>query len=281
MSPTQPILSAISPELVLVDPELRSRAQRSLPEPAASWEVPSRPPRTKLVVASNELPATASAEGASRRGRRLGMALLLSVTAASLTANALTIAGTWRSSGPTSTVSASTTGAATKPSTQRAVVRQRQRSNAPAAAHPRKQQDRRASATPRKHTRTVRQANRPVAAPQSKTIASTQRAAGAIVTRRTEADRASVSWHPVTGASYYNLVLWRGDQRLLDVWPTSTHVLLPRTWTYKGVRGSLSPGRYLWFAYPGFGTRASARYGKPLRSGILIVTRAPDTKASQ
>ena len=87
-----------------------------------------------------------------------------------------------------------------------------------------------------------------------------------------------LSWKPVKRASYYNLVLWRSHQRLLDLWPASTHVLLPRAWKHSGVTGSLSPGRYLWFVYPGFGPRASARYGTTVQSGVLIVN---ETKGSR
>jgi hypothetical protein len=78
---------------------------------------------------------------------------------------------------------------------------------------------------------------------------------------------------PVAGASYYNLIIWRDGRRLLDLWPSSSHVLLPGTWSYQGKTRALSPGRYLWFAYPGFGARAEARYGDPVRSGILVVDR--------
>jgi hypothetical protein len=87
----------------------------------------------------------------------------------------------------------------------------------------------------------------------------------------------TISWHPVAGASYYNLVLWRGHRRILDLWPASTRVLLPGAWDYHGVRGSVSPGRYLWFAYPGFGVKTSAHYGTPVQHGVLIVN---ETKGS-
>jgi hypothetical protein len=290
MSPTQATLSEISPELVLVDPELRSRALLRPPELGALWEVASEPSRPSAVASRQRSERYTPPRDARsrRRGGRLAKTLLLSVAAASLTANAVTIARTWRSAEPAPTVAVTrpaevlprlpaTVGSAAPkktPGTQK-----RAGTSAPAATHRRAQRERPTSTNQRGHalTATAREAGRGIAAPQSHATRPVQQASGTVVTRRTEADRPSLSWHPVKGASYYNLVIWRGHRRVLDVWPNSTHVLLPKSWKYNGVRGSLSPGRYLWFAYPGFGTRASARYGTSVQSGILIVA---DTKVS-
>jgi hypothetical protein len=255
MNPIQPIPSEISPELVLVDPELRSRAQLRLPEPGAFWEFRSRPPPSIALARrdASEGPARVSVDRDRRHDGRLGKALLLSVIVASLTANALVIASRWHSADCASTVSPTKVPAAL--------------SAAPTTASP---------VEPTTTTRDVAQkrphSSAPATAQQSDAAGSAQRAASTIVIRRTDTARPSLSWHPVVGASYYNLVVWRGHRRILDMWPTSTHVPLPRTWKYDGVRGSLSPGRYLWFAYPGLGTRASARFGTPVQSGVLIVS---------
>ena len=78
-------------------------------------------------------------------------------------------------------------------------------------------------------------------------------------------------WNAVKGATYYNLVLWRDGKRVLDLWPTSSQAVLPSTWSYRGIRDRLLPGRYLWFVYPGIGAKASRHYGALAGSGVLVV----------
>jgi hypothetical protein len=78
-----------------------------------------------------------------------------------------------------------------------------------------------------------------------------------VVRRRTP----TVTWSAVRGASYYDLVLWRDGRRVLDLWPRTPRQAL----------ATLVPGRYLWFAYPGFGSRAAGRFGPLAASGSLVV----------
>jgi hypothetical protein len=78
-------------------------------------------------------------------------------------------------------------------------------------------------------------------------------------------------WDAVTGATYYNLVLWRHGKRVLDLWPTSPQADLPSAWSYHGIQDGLVPGRYLWFVYPGLGAKAAQKYGALAGSGILVV----------
>jgi hypothetical protein len=81
----------------------------------------------------------------------------------------------------------------------------------------------------------------------------------------------TLRWNRVANASYYNLVLWRDGKRFLDLWPTSAHVVLPTASVENEAPVRLTPGRYLWFAYPGFGPKASQRYGALAGSGVLVV----------
>jgi hypothetical protein len=83
--------------------------------------------------------------------------------------------------------------------------------------------------------------------------------------------RRTLRWGSVANASYYNLVLWRDGKRFLDLWPTLSHVVLPTASVENGAQVRLTPGRYLWFAYPGFGPKASQRYGALAGSGVLVV----------
>jgi hypothetical protein len=83
----------------------------------------------------------------------------------------------------------------------------------------------------------------------------------------------TVRWKPVSGATFYNLVLWRDGKRVLDLWPTSPRAVLPRDWSYRGGHHRLRAGRYLWFVYPGFGAKASRQYGTLDGSGVVVVKK--------
>jgi hypothetical protein len=78
-------------------------------------------------------------------------------------------------------------------------------------------------------------------------------------------------WNAVAGATYYNLVLWRNGKRVLDLWPNSPYVVVPTTSVNHAPQARLSPGRYLWFVYPGFGAKPARQYGALARSGVLVV----------
>jgi hypothetical protein len=77
-------------------------------------------------------------------------------------------------------------------------------------------------------------------------------------------------WNAVVGATYYNVVLWRNGKRVLDLWPASPRVVVP-TSVKHGLQPRLSPGRYLWFAYPGYGAKPAHRYGALAATGVLVV----------
>jgi hypothetical protein len=77
----------------------------------------------------------------------------------------------------------------------------------------------------------------------------------------------TIRWAQVRGATYYDLVLWRDGKRVLDLWPTSARVLL---------HDRLAPGRYRWFVYPGFGAKASQRYGSLAGSGMFVIEQGVD-----
>jgi hypothetical protein len=81
-----------------------------------------------------------------------------------------------------------------------------------------------------------------------------------------------VTWKSVSGATYYNLILWLDGKRVLDLWPASSRALVPKRVSYRGAHHRLQPGRYLWFVYPGYGSKASRKYGKLAWTGVLLVT---------
>jgi hypothetical protein len=81
----------------------------------------------------------------------------------------------------------------------------------------------------------------------------------------------ALRWTTIAGATYYNVVLWRDGKRVLDLWPSSPQVAVPSSFVHHGSRIRLSPGRYLWFVYPGFGAKASQRYGELAGTGVLVI----------
>jgi hypothetical protein len=81
----------------------------------------------------------------------------------------------------------------------------------------------------------------------------------------------ALRWKAVTDATYYDVVFWRDGKRFLDLWPVSPPIDFPTAQVNHGSQARLSPGRYLWFVYPGFGAKSSRRYGALAASGVLVV----------
>src|ERR671935_27129 len=75
----------------------------------------------------------------------------------------------------------------------------------------------------------------------------------------------------VAGASYYHVQLFRHGKRILAAWPLRPQLSLRTSWKWAGHSYRLSPGRYRWFGWAGFGKRAAARY-KLLGSAYLLVS---------
>jgi len=70
-----------------------------------------------------------------------------------------------------------------------------------------------------------------------------------------------LQWKRIRHARYYNVQLYRGTRKIWSVWPTSSRLQLRSKWTYKGRHYRLTPGRYHWYVWPGFGSRRAHRYG--------------------
>jgi HYR domain len=82
-------------------------------------------------------------------------------------------------------------------------------------------------------------------------------------------------WRAVRRATYYNFQLYRGrccDRKLLSTWPRRPRLMLPRTWRHGGAR-RLTPGRYTWYVWPGFGRQEDSRYGRLLGTRQFTVYR--------
>jgi hypothetical protein len=82
-------------------------------------------------------------------------------------------------------------------------------------------------------------------------------------------------WRRIKTADYYNVQLFRGDRKILSVWPRHNRFQLKRSWTFRGSKRVLVAGSYHWYVWPGYGSRSRRRYGK------LIAHRRFDIKPAQ
>jgi hypothetical protein len=82
-----------------------------------------------------------------------------------------------------------------------------------------------------------------------------------------------LAWRAVAKATYYNVQLYRGGQKILTAWPEGTTYRVQSTWRFDGRAYKLTPGTYRWYVWPGFGQRKANRYGKLLGTRTFVVTR--------
>jgi hypothetical protein len=244
-----PALRDISPELALVDPELARLARLCLPEPGSFGRPTLGEVEAAHVAAEAGLPVVRPAKELGRKKFRTGLVI---VAAASLALNGVLV---WH--------------ARSRGIERPFLVDRPARSSASASLDRLSQAEKPAAVLP---------SSKPAEAPAPKERAATRPARQGTAGRPAVA-RAVVSgppgrrlrWKAVAGASYYDLILWHGGRRVLDLWPTEPGAVLSTAWSYDGKRHRLLPGRYLWFAYAGFGAKASRHYGALAGNGILVV----------
>ena len=82
-------------------------------------------------------------------------------------------------------------------------------------------------------------------------------------------DELVLEWPEAEGATVYDVVLWRGGRRMLDLWPQTNRLDVRAAAAKAGKR--LAPGTYQWFAFAGFGSRDDLRFGEPLANGTFTV----------
>lgn len=82
-----------------------------------------------------------------------------------------------------------------------------------------------------------------------------------------------LAWRPVGRARFYNVQLFRKGVKILTLWPTSASLQLGSKWRYGGKLVRLVNGRYTWYVWPAFGTRAQPRYGRVLGASTFVVRR--------
>jgi hypothetical protein len=78
-------------------------------------------------------------------------------------------------------------------------------------------------------------------------------------------------WAASSGAAYYNVQVFRGTTKVFSAWPSGTRLRMPASWRFGGKGQRLVPGTYRWFVWPGFGSRAAARYGEVVGTSTFTV----------
>jgi hypothetical protein len=82
-----------------------------------------------------------------------------------------------------------------------------------------------------------------------------------------------VRWSEIRNAAYYNVQLYRGQVKILTVWPKATSYRLKQTWKLQGRSIRLRPGTYRLYVWPGFGAFAAQRYGRIVGTATFTVTK--------
>jgi hypothetical protein len=79
-----------------------------------------------------------------------------------------------------------------------------------------------------------------------------------------------LAWIRDPKATHYNVQVWRKG-RIFSSWPKGTSIHLKRSWTYEGRRYRLTPGKYRWYVWPGYGKLTSKKFGPMLGSSTFVV----------
>ena len=80
-------------------------------------------------------------------------------------------------------------------------------------------------------------------------------------------------WARNSEATYYNVQLFRGNLKILSMWPTTRTLTLKASWKYRGHAYKLKRGVYRWYVWPGFGARAAVDYGELLGFSSFQIVR--------
>jgi hypothetical protein len=291
----------ISPELVLVSPELAEYARAQLPDRAPSIfgerngaDAPMTATAPLKVVPARTpaaVPHPVTASPAPRRGRVRPKAVLLAVFLSGLLVAGVLVGlrvgrSPERESGAEplapsrAALLAVTPGSTTRGGTAAPAQGTPRARRRPAAGAHRAGAARAPAKTTAKteRTRTRKAKAKPATTPSARTRTARKvktHAPAPAATPKTAPppSEPELTWNAVAGANYYDVQLFRENVRILDLWPSTPHVTVPAAWVYGGVHYRLEPGRYRWYVYPGTGEISQLVLGKLHKVGVLVVPR--------
>ena len=82
-----------------------------------------------------------------------------------------------------------------------------------------------------------------------------------------------LKWTVIAKADYYNVQVFRNGHKVLSTWPRASSFRLTRGWKFGGIKRRLATGTYTWFVWPGFGSLATANYGRLIGKGTFKIVR--------
>jgi hypothetical protein len=109
------------------------------------------------------------------------------------------------------------------------------------------------------------QSSHPAPSPQPR------RRQGAGVARQAQVPTRLFVWLPSRGAHYYHVQFFKGTRPIFEAWPTDARVTVPLRGIFRGRRFAFTDGRYRWIVRPAFGPRTTRRYGEPIVRSIWVV----------
>jgi hypothetical protein len=71
-------------------------------------------------------------------------------------------------------------------------------------------------------------------------------------------------WPAVSRATFYKVEFFRRGRRIFEASPTMPRIELPLRWVFRGRRFRLTPATYRWEVRAAFGPRSRPRYGPPI-----------------
>jgi hypothetical protein len=71
-------------------------------------------------------------------------------------------------------------------------------------------------------------------------------------------------WLAVPRATFYKVEFFRRGRKIFEASPTKPRIELPLLWVFKGRHFRLTPATYRWEVRAAFGTRSRPRFGKPI-----------------